>query len=103
MCVYGTEKMYATGALTQWPTVHVLQALEHYRQLLTYTKSAVTRNYGEKGVNTILDAVSSMTDLACMERFYKVTLDALLEAKNEVGQWSNSSGKENVVVADCGV
>ncbi|KAI9595574.1 COP9 signalosome complex subunit 2-like protein [Syncephalis fuscata] len=59
------------------------EALEHYRQLLTYTKSAVTRNYGEKGVNTILDAVSSMTDLTCMERFYKVTLDALLEAKNE--------------------
>ncbi|RKP23590.1 COP9 signalosome complex subunit 2-like protein [Syncephalis pseudoplumigaleata] len=59
------------------------EALEDYRQLLTYTKSAVTRNYGEKGVNTILDAVSSMIDLACMERFYKVTLDALLEAKNE--------------------
>ncbi|KAI8055432.1 PCI domain-containing protein [Syncephalis plumigaleata] len=59
------------------------RALENYRELLTYTKSAVTRNYGEKGVNTILDAVSLMTDLTCMERFYKVTLDALLEAKNE--------------------
>jgi COP9 signalosome complex subunit 2 len=83
------------------------EALKTYETLLTYTKSAVTRNYSEKSVNGILDYVSADTqgnensslsaspskasllasttsiDLATMERFYDVTKTALEESKNE--------------------
>lgn len=60
-------------------------ALATYTTLLSYTKSAVTRNYSEKSINNILDYVSNATDipLATMERFYQVTHTALDEAKNE--------------------
>lgn len=60
-------------------------ALQSYTQLLSYTKSAVTRNYSEKSINNILDYVSNASDvpLATMERFYSVTNSALEEAKNE--------------------
>ncbi|UZJ50774.1 hypothetical protein CBS101457_000094 [Exobasidium rhododendri] len=85
------------------------RALTTYEQLLTYTKSAVTRNYSEKSINGILDYVSADThgmgggeagalsaspikaspanttsiDLATMEKFYDVTKQALEESKNE--------------------
>lgn len=65
------------------------QALEYYNQLLTYTKSAVTRNYSEKSINGILDYVSSdkasdqTLDLELMEKFYSVTMKTLAEMKNE--------------------
>jgi len=85
------------------------QALTTYETLLTYTKSAVTRNYSEKSINGILDYVSADThgmgggeasalssspmkasaasstsiDLATMEKFYDVTKKALEESKNE--------------------
>lgn len=68
-------------------------ALKTYTQLLSYTKSAVTRNYSEKSINGILDYVSADTssttldaakiDLATMEQFYDVTKKALEESKNE--------------------
>jgi COP9 signalosome complex subunit 2 len=57
--------------------------LEHYKRLLTYTKSAVTRNYGEKSLNSILDYVSASPDTEFMERFYRITLDALSDQKND--------------------
>lgn len=64
------------------------EALETYTQLLTYTKSAVTRNYSEKTINNILDYVGGgkggPVDVDVLERFYQVTKDALDEAKNEV-------------------
>ena len=64
------------------------QALETYRQLLTYTKSAVTRNYSEKSINGILDYVgggkSGPIEVDILEKFYQATKDALVEAKNEV-------------------
>lgn len=70
------------------------EALKTYTQLLSYTKSAVTRNYSEKSINGILDYVSADTsaasqdtaakiDLATMEQFYDVTKKALEESKNE--------------------
>jgi COP9 signalosome complex subunit 2 len=37
------------------------EALKTYETLLTYTKSAVTRNYSEKSINGILDYVSADT------------------------------------------
>jgi COP9 signalosome complex subunit 2 len=62
-------------------------ALKTYIRLLTYTKSAVTRNYSEKTINGILDYVgggkSGPIEVDVLERFYQATKDALIEAKNE--------------------
>ena len=64
-------------------------ALKTYTELLTYTKSAVTRNYSEKSINNILDYVgggkSGPVDVETLEKFYQATKKALVEAKNEVG------------------
>jgi len=59
--------------------------LEKYKQFLTYTKSAVTSNYSEKGINSILDMISTNTklDLDLVQKVYDLTLKCLLDAKNE--------------------
>ncbi|CCM03772.1 uncharacterized protein FIBRA_05919 [Fibroporia radiculosa] len=62
-------------------------ALETYKRLLTYTKSAVTRNYSEKTINGILDYVGGgkggPVEVDVLEKFYQATKAALEEAKNE--------------------
>ncbi|KAI9888908.1 MAG: hypothetical protein M1814_006140 [Vezdaea aestivalis] len=62
-------------------------AVEHYRELLTYIKSAVTRNYSEKSINNILDFIERMSDdraaLTCMEQFYSLTLQSFQSTNNE--------------------
>ena len=58
--------------------------MEAYQQLLTYIKSAVTRNYSEKSINSILDHISTAVDMDFMENFYSTTLHALEESQNEV-------------------
>ncbi|KAI0778645.1 PCI-domain-containing protein [Trametes elegans] len=62
-------------------------ALKTYIELLTYTKSAVTRNYAEKTINSILDYVggnkSGPVEVDILERFYEATKAALAEAKND--------------------
>ena len=63
-------------------------ALETYKELLTYTKSAVTRNYSEKTINGILDYVGGgkggQVEVNVLEKFYQATKKALEDAKNEV-------------------
>jgi COP9 signalosome complex subunit 2 len=63
------------------------EALKSYTKLLTYTKSAVTRNYSEKSINGILDYVGGgkggVVDVDVLEKFYQATKNALAEAKNE--------------------
>ncbi|ESZ90270.1 putative COP9 signalosome subunit 2 (CsnB) [Sclerotinia borealis F-4128] len=63
------------------------KAVEHYRELLTYVKSAVTRNYSEKSINNILDFIEkgSEDDAArkCMEEFYSNTLQSFQSTNNE--------------------
>jgi COP9 signalosome complex subunit 2 len=54
-----------------------------YQQFLTYIKSAVTSNNSEKGINSILDLVSTTIDLDLVQQMYDITLKALLDAKNE--------------------
>uniref|UniRef100_A0A7S3E3Q0 PCI domain-containing protein n=1 Tax=Chloropicon laureae TaxID=464258 RepID=A0A7S3E3Q0_9CHLO len=77
-----------------------------YREMLTYVKTSVTRNDAEKKINSLLDFVSTSTanaaastaasgsgsegqpskgggELALLQRFYDVTLQALQDAKNE--------------------
>jgi COP9 signalosome complex subunit 2 len=68
---------------------------------LTYTKSAVTRNYSEKSINGILDyvgdggkkgkgrkvaaaAAASEVDVNVLQKFYEVTKASLEDAKNDV-------------------
>lgn len=57
--------------------------LERYKEMLTYIRSAVTRNYSERCINSILDYVSSSNQMSLLQEFYEKTLDALQEARNE--------------------
>lgn len=63
------------------------QAIEHYQELLTYVKSAVTRNYSEKSINNMLDFIEKTAedDAAnkCMEEFYSSTLESFQSTNNE--------------------
>lgn len=59
------------------------EMMKHYKELLTYIKSAVTRNYSEKSINSILDYVSTSKQMDLLQQFYTTTLDALREARNE--------------------
>jgi len=57
--------------------------MDRYKQLLTYIKSAVTRNHSEKSINSILDYISTSKQMQLLQNFYETTLDALRDAKNE--------------------
>ncbi|OMO53350.1 hypothetical protein CCACVL1_28692 [Corchorus capsularis] len=59
--------------------------MDAYREMLTYIKSAVTRNYSEKCINNIMDFVSGSAsqNFGLLQEFYQTTLKALEEAKNE--------------------
>uniref|UniRef100_A0A182SWF1 COP9 signalosome complex subunit 2 n=1 Tax=Anopheles maculatus TaxID=74869 RepID=A0A182SWF1_9DIPT len=88
------------------------EMMARYKQLLTYIKSAVTRNHSEKSINSILDYISTsknvskcdiksvldaeesllLTLSACpnhplqmelLQNFYETTLEALKDAKND--------------------
>ncbi|CAE7206894.1 cop9 signalosome subunit 2 protein [Pyrenophora teres f. teres] len=63
------------------------KAVEHYKELLTYVKSAVTRNYSEKSINNMLDFIEKAAEDAdayrCMEKFYALTLDIFQSTNNE--------------------
>lgn len=61
--------------------------------MLSYTKSAVTRNVSEKAINGILDYVGggkgsalsgNVVDYDVLDSFYEATRTALKEAKNDV-------------------
>ena len=64
-----------------------------YKQMLTYIKSAVTRNYSEKVINKVLDLVQAGSTsqpagseagaqaLDLLQTFYETTLSALAEAR----------------------
>lgn len=54
-----------------------------YKQLLTYIKSAVTRNHSEKSINSILDYISTSKNMELLQDFYETTLEALKDAKND--------------------
>lgn len=64
-----------------------MQAAEHYEELLTYVKSAVTRNYSEKSINNMLDRVEKGADnpqaVRCVEKFYSSTLESFQNTNNE--------------------
>lgn len=62
-------------------------AVSHYKELLTYVKSAVTRNYSEKSINNMLDYIEKVateqTAYKCMEEFYSLTLETFQSTNNE--------------------
>jgi hypothetical protein len=62
------------------------EMMDAYREMLTYIKSAVTRNYSEKCINNIMDFVSGSAshNFSLLQEFYQTTLRALEESKNEV-------------------
>ncbi|KAG5952541.1 hypothetical protein E4U53_000616 [Claviceps sorghi] len=63
------------------------QAADHFAELLTYVKSAVTRNYSEKSINNMLDYVEKGADgqeaSKSLEKFYSLTLQSFQSTKNE--------------------
>jgi len=59
------------------------EMMERYKLLLTYIKSAVTRNHSEKSINSILDYMSTSKQMELLQDFYETTLEALRDAKNE--------------------
>ncbi|KAJ9665868.1 hypothetical protein H2201_003992 [Coniosporium apollinis] len=63
------------------------KAVEHYKELLTYVKSAVTRNYSEKSINNMLDFIEKSAEdedaNRCMEKFYSLTLESFQSTNNE--------------------
>eukprot|EP01134_Creolimax_fragrantissima_P003786 CFRG3786T1 len=59
------------------------EMMKRYSQLLTYVKSAVTRNYSEKSINNILDYMSSTADVTVLQNVYHTTLTVLEDAKND--------------------
>uniref|UniRef100_A0A7S3A4X1 COP9 signalosome complex subunit 2 n=2 Tax=Rhodosorus marinus TaxID=101924 RepID=A0A7S3A4X1_9RHOD len=68
------------------------EMLKRYKEMLTYVKSAVTRNYSEKKINSILEYVSQSQELSHLEKFYEMTLEVLKEARNE-RLWFNTKLK----------
>jgi len=68
------------------------EMMSAYKSMLTYIKSAVTRNYSEKVINKVLDLVSAPSSqgeqddarqMELLHTFYETTLTALQEAKND--------------------
>lgn len=59
------------------------EMMTRYKQLLLYIKSAVTRNYSEKSINSILDYISTSKNMELLQDFYETTLEALKDAKND--------------------
>lgn len=82
---YDDVSSYAFRFTTR--ATNYLQAIEHYRELLTYVKSAVTRNYSEKSINNMLDFIEKGSDdekaYHCMEEFYRLTLNSFQSTNNE--------------------
>lgn len=56
-------------------------------ELLTYVKSAVTRNYSEKSINNMLDYIEKESEnegaQRCLEQFYSLTLNCFQATNNE--------------------
>lgn len=60
-----------------------VETMKYYKELLGYINNAVTKNHGEKSINSILDFTSNSTDIEMLQQFYETTLEALRKGKNE--------------------
>ncbi|KAJ8960472.1 hypothetical protein NQ318_013756 [Aromia moschata] len=59
------------------------ETMKKYKELLGYINNSVTKNHGEKSINSILDYTSSSRDIEMLQNFYETTLAALKNAKND--------------------
>ncbi|CAH1155129.1 unnamed protein product [Phaedon cochleariae] len=59
------------------------ETMKKYKELLGYINTAVTKNHGEKSINSILDYTSTSKDIELLRNFYETTLSALKNAKND--------------------
>ncbi|KAH9889163.1 PCI-domain-containing protein [Xylariomycetidae sp. FL2044] len=79
------------------------KAIEHYTELLTYVKSAVTRNYSEKSINNMLDYIEKESEnesaQKCLEQFYNLTLDCFQSTNNE-RLWLKTNIKQAKLLLD---
>lgn len=62
---------------------HFDEMIVCYKKMLTYIRGSVTRNSSEKSINSILDHVSTSDNIALLQEFYEITLEALKDAKND--------------------
>jgi len=74
--------------------------MKRYKELLTYIKSAVTRNHSEKSINSILDFISTSKQMNLLQEFYETTLEALRDAKND-RLWFKTNCKLGKLYYDC--
>ncbi len=58
-----------------------------FRQMLSYVKSAVTRNQSEKKINSLLDHVGQSTDMDLLQEFYETTLMVSAHASLKIYNW----------------
>ena len=65
--------------------------IEHYRSMLVYM-SSVTRNECTDVINTILDTLTTATDVRVLSEMYEITLIALKSSNNE-RLWFNTNHK----------
>jgi hypothetical protein len=59
------------------------EMLGKYKELLSYTTGAVSPNVSEKGINRILDYVSTCDNGVLLHLVYETTLEALTQYKND--------------------
>ncbi|OTB17059.1 hypothetical protein K445DRAFT_349891 [Daldinia sp. EC12] len=63
------------------------EAVQHYTELLTYVKSAVTRNYSETSITKMLDYIEKESEneaaRKAVEQFYSLTLNCFQTTNNE--------------------
>ncbi|XP_018327312.1 COP9 signalosome complex subunit 2-like [Agrilus planipennis] len=59
------------------------ETVTKYKEMLGYIKNAVTKNHGEKSINSILDYTSSTENIEVLQGFYETTLDTLKHTKND--------------------
>ncbi|KAL6617732.1 PCI-domain-containing protein [Neocallimastix californiae] len=57
-------------------------AIKYYKHLLNLL-NIVSKSYGEKSINNILDYASNSDSIEFLEQFYEITLNKLKEVKND--------------------
>lgn len=77
------------------------RSLTFFYTFLGYINNAVTKNHGEKTINSILDYTSSSKDMDLLQKFYEETLAALKNAKND-RLWFKTNTKLGKVYLDIG-
>lgn len=66
------------------------EMMQRYKQLLTYIKSAVTRNYSEKSINSILDYISTSKNVLTKKfRLSYILHDILANMKSSLINWNH--------------